>query len=225
MKSLIGPAIRTLLLGSIALAILLFLPAGTLAYWQAWVFIVVFMISVNTIGIYLTLNDPELLERRKKVGPTAETRVTQKIIASVLFGGFFALMVVSALDHRFGWTQVPPGVSIVGDALVVLGLFITLLVLKENSYSASTIQTVEGQKVISTGPYAIVRHPMYVGALILAIGVPLALGSWWALAILVPMMLVLAWRILDEESFLKKDLPGYADYTRKVRYRLAPHLW
>lgn len=225
MKSLIWPIIRTLLLGVPLFAIVLFLPAGTLDYWQAWVFLVVFAVSTNAIGVYLLVKDPVLLERRMKVGPGAETSVSQKIIAALLFLGFFALMVVSALDHRFGWSRVPTVVSLVGDALVVLGLFFTLLVMKENSYSAATIQTVEGQKVISTGPYAIVRHPMYVGALILAIGVPLALGSWWGLVPLVPMILVLVWRILDEEHVLKKELPGYAEYTRRVRYRLAPHLW
>jgi protein-S-isoprenylcysteine O-methyltransferase Ste14 len=112
-----------------------------------------------------------------------------------------------------------------GDVLVALGLFVDLLVFRENSYGGSTIETVEGQKVISTGLYARLRHPMYTGVLVMIIGVPLALGSWWGLAILVLTTPVLMWRILDEEQLLKKDLPGYIEYAQKVRYRLVPYLW
>jgi protein-S-isoprenylcysteine O-methyltransferase Ste14 len=109
--------------------------------------------------------------------------------------------------------------------LVALGLFIDLLVFKENSYGGSTVQIFEGQKVIATGPYAFVRHPMYTGVLVMILGVPLALDSWWGLAILILAVPILAWRILDEEKLLEEDLPGYMDYEQKVRYRLAPYLW
>jgi protein-S-isoprenylcysteine O-methyltransferase Ste14 len=225
MNSLPIQTARTFIIGAIVLGVLLFLPAWTLAYWQAWAFIVVFMTSANALGIYLTLKDPALLERRKRVGPAAEQSMTQKVIASFLIIGCFALLVFCAFDYRFAWSVVPASVSVVGDALIVLGLLINLFVLRENSYAASTIQVEEGQKVISTGLYASVRHPMYMGVLVMIIGVPLALGSWWGLVAVALLTPVLVWRILDEEKFLSKDLPGYREYEQKVRYRLVPYLW
>jgi protein-S-isoprenylcysteine O-methyltransferase Ste14 len=225
MNKLIIPTLRTFFLGAIALGVLLFLPTWTLNYWQAWVFIVVFMTSANAIGVYLSINDPELLERRKKGGPAAETKMAQKIIISFAITGFLGLMVFCAFDHRFGWSPVPPYVSLVGDLLIALGLLIDFFVFRENSYGGSTVEIFEGQKVISTGPYAHVRHPMYVGVLVMVIGVPLALGSWWGLAILALTIPVLIWRILDEEELLKQDLPGYIEYMQKVRHRLVPYLW
>jgi protein-S-isoprenylcysteine O-methyltransferase Ste14 len=225
MNKLIIPTLRNFLIGVIALGVLLFLPAGTLNYWQAWVFIVVFVTSVSAIGVYLSIKDPELLERRQKVGPAAEQNIAQKVIISVAILGDIALLIFCAFDHRFGWSPVPPSVSLAGDALVALGLLINLIVFRENSYGASNIQTVEGQRVISTGPYALVRHPMYAGVLVMVIGVPLALGSCWGLGILALIVPVLMWRIIDEEKLLKKDLPGYVEYAQKVRYRLVPYLW
>jgi protein-S-isoprenylcysteine O-methyltransferase Ste14 len=225
MNKLIIPTVRTFLLGTFALGVLLFVPAWTLNYWQAWVFIVVFMTAVSIIGLYLSLKDPELLERRKKFGPGTEQSPAQKIIMTIAILADLGLFVFCALDHRFGWSPVPAFVSIVGNVLVVLGLFIDLLVFRENSFGGSTIETVEGQNVISTGPYALVRHPMYVGVLVMVIGVPLALGSWWGLAIIALVVPVLMWRILDEERLLKQELWGYAEYTQKVHYRLVPYLW
>lgn len=207
------------------MAALLFVPAGTLGYWQAWVFMAVFVGASSAIGIYLALKDPELLERRMQAGPAAEKETTQKIIMAFAMAGFIALLIFPAFDHRFGWSKLPPYVVLAGDALVALGFFLTFLVLKENSYSASTVQVVEGQKVISTGPYAIVRHPMYAGALVMLVGIPLALGSWWGLCALLFIVPVLIWRLLDEERLLRKELPGYVEYTRKVPYRLVPYLW
>jgi protein-S-isoprenylcysteine O-methyltransferase Ste14 len=225
MNKLVIPTLKTFMLGAIALGLLLFLPAWTLNYWQAWVFIVVFMTSANAIGVYLSLKDPELLERRKKGGPAAEQSTAQKIIISFAILGNIALLVFCALDHRFGWSPVPPAVALAGDALVALGFLIDFFVFRENSYGGSTVETFEDQKVISTGPYALVRHPMYVGVLVMIVGVPLALGSWWGLAVVALIMPVLIWRILDEEKLLKNDLPGYREYTQKVRHRLVPYLW
>lgn len=225
MKKLILPTLRTILIGSVALGILLFLPAGTFNYWQAWVFIVVFTVSTNAIGVYLSLKDPALLERRKQVGPAAEQSPVQKILISFGILSLLGLMVFSALDHRFEWSIMPPYFSLVGAGMVALGLFINLLVFKENSYGASNIQTMEGQKVISTGPYALIRHPMYGGVLVMVIGTPLALGSWWGLVILAVALPGLIWRILDEEKLLERELPGYKEYEQKVRYRLVPYLW
>jgi len=225
MKKLILPTLRTILIGSVALGILLFLPAGTFNYWQAWIFIVVFTVSTNAIGVYLSLKDPALLERRKQVGPAAEQSPVQKILISFGILSLLGLIVFSALDHRFEWSIMPPYFSLVGAGMVALGLFINLLVFKENSYGASNIQTMEGQKVISTGPYALIRHPMYGGVLVMVIGTPLALGSWWGLAILAVALPGLIWRILDEEKLLERELPGYKEYEQKVRYRLVPYLW
>lgn len=225
MKDLVIPTLRTFLIGVVILGLLLFLPAWTLNYWQAWVFIVVFMVSTNAIGIYLSLKDPALLERRKKVGPASEQRMSQKIIMSVTVVALIALFVFCALDYRFGWSPVPWYVSLLGDVLVALGLLINLVVFRENSYGGASIETVADQKVISTGLYGFIRHPMYMGVLVMMIGVPLALGSWWGLVILALIIPVLIWRILDEERMLRNDLPGYSDYTHKVRYRLVPYLW
>ena len=196
-----------------------------LAYWQGWAFIAVFAISTNIIGVYLARNDPVLLERRRKVGPSAETRPAQKIIIALSFAVFIALLVVSALDYRFGWSEVPVWVSLLGNALVALGLMVDLRVFRENSYGGSTIEMTEGQRVITTGPYALVRHPMYVGVLIMALGVPLALGSWWGLLTLVPLVGIVVWRLLDEEVLLGQQLAGYEDYRRRTRHRLIPHVW
>jgi protein-S-isoprenylcysteine O-methyltransferase Ste14 len=217
--------VRTTLIGFVVLAALLFVPAGTLDYWQAWLFILVFSASTTVIGLYLALKDPALLARRMQVGPGAEQGTAQKIIISLSFLGLVGVMVFSALDHRFKWSPVPAPVSLVGDALVALGLFIDLLVFRENTYGASNIRVEQGQAVISSGPYAIARHPMYAGVLIMVVGIPLALGSWLGLLVLLLTTPVLVWRILDEEKLLKKDLPGYTAYMREVRYRLVPRVW
>jgi protein-S-isoprenylcysteine O-methyltransferase Ste14 len=225
MENLYSRTIRASVLGVIAMAALLFIPAGTFNYWQAWAFMAVFGGSSSVVTVYLARHDPQLLERRLSAGPTAEKETTQKIIMSFAMLGFIALLVFPSLDYRFGWSPVPWYLSVIGDALVALGFLLTYFVIRENSYAASTIQVAEGQKVISTGPYAIVRHPMYAGVLPMLIGMPLALGSWWGLWGLIIIIPTLIWRLLDEERFLHRNLPGYTEYTQKVRYRLIPQLW
>jgi protein-S-isoprenylcysteine O-methyltransferase Ste14 len=225
MKNLYIRAFLGSVFGVIAMAALLFIPAWTFNYWQAWAFMAVFVGSSSAITIYLARHDPKLLERRMNAGPTAEKEKAQKIIASFAMLGFIALLVFPSLDHRFGWSTVSSYLSVIGDALVALGFLLEYFVIRENSYAASTIQVAEGQKVISTGPYALVRHPMYAGALPLLIGMPLALGSCWGLFGLTLIVPALVWRLLDEEKFLHKNLLGYTEYTQKVRYRLIPHLW
>jgi protein-S-isoprenylcysteine O-methyltransferase Ste14 len=217
--------LRSAVIGLLICGALIFIPAGTFAYWQGWAFIAVFTISNIIIGIYLTLKDPVLLERRKKVGPMAEKRPLQKIIISLCFAIFLALVIFSVLDWRFGWSQAAPWVSVFGDALVAAGLMAILRVFRENSYGASTIEKMEGQKVIATGPYALVRHPMYVGVLIMAFGVPLALGSRWGLLLALLTLPLLILRIVDEEKMLYGELKGYDAYARGVRYRLLPGVW
>jgi protein-S-isoprenylcysteine O-methyltransferase Ste14 len=212
-------------MGLVAFGLLLFLPAGTFDYWQAWAFIGVFIVTSIGPSIYLAVNDPAALERRMQAGPGAETRTVQKVIVSALFVVFGGLMVFSALDRRFGWSSVPPAVSLVGDALVAIGLGIAMFVVIQNSYAAANVRVESGQQVVTTGLYGFVRHPMYVGTLILTIGTPLALGSWWGLLFLVPGVVVLVFRILDEEKLLRQHLAGYDEYAEKVRYRLVPHVW
>lgn len=226
MQKLILPTLRTFLIGTVILGFLLFLPAWTLRYWQAWLFIVVFLVAVNGIGLYLSLNDPALLERRKKFGPGQEESPAQKLIMTLAIVLMPALFIFCALDYHFGWSPVPTAVVLLGDVLVALGLLMNLLVFRANSFGGSTIETVEEQKVISTGPYALVRHPMYVGVLIMVAGIPLALGSWWGLVVILALDIpILMWRILDEERLLKKELSGYTEYTQQVHYRLVPYVW
>jgi len=225
MNKLIIPTLKSFLIGATLMGLLLFLPAWSFNYWQAWVFIIVFNISVNIIGLYLSLKDPALLERRKKFGPAAEQSPAQKIIIFVAILSTLGMLVFSAFDHRFGWSPVPVYISLAGDALVALGLMINLIVFRENSFGGSSIEVVAEQKVISTGPYALVRHPMYAGVLVMIVGVPLALDSLWGLLIIALTVPVLVFRILDEEKLLAKDLAGYQEYEQKVRYRLVPYLW
>jgi protein-S-isoprenylcysteine O-methyltransferase Ste14 len=209
----------------VALAAALFIPAWSLYYWQAWTFLAVFMTSALAVTIYLRQNDPQLLERRVKAGPAAEQEPSQKIIQVLASISFIAVIVVPAIDHRLAWSSVPPYVVAAGDILIALGFFIVFLVFKENTYTSGTIEVAPGQTIITTGPYALVRHPMYIGAIILLVGIPLALGSWWGLLAVVPITAVVVWRLLDEERFLAKNLPGYPDYRNKVKYRLVPLIW
>jgi len=225
MNSLNFRALRSSLLGAIVLAALLFIPAGTLDYWQAWVFMAVFAGATSAITVYLAIKDPALLERRMRAGPAAEVEPAQKIIMLIALIGFIATVVFPALDHQFAWSPVPPWAALLGDALIALAFLFVFMVLRANTYGASTIQIVEGQTLISTGPYALVRHPMYAGALLLLLAVPLALGSWWGLCAPVLFLPALIWRLLDEERFLIRNLPGYAEYRNHVRHRLVPLIW
>jgi protein-S-isoprenylcysteine O-methyltransferase Ste14 len=185
----------------------------------------VFAASSQALGIYFLTHDRKLVERRMKIGPAAEQRPAQKIISTLFMLGFVGFVVLPAFDHRFGWSPVAPVLSILANAIIALSFVLFFLVMQSNSYAASTIQVEEGQPVVSTGPYAYVRHPMYSGALLLIAAMPLALGSWLSVLLIVPFFPVLVWRILDEEDFLGKNLPGYAEYMRRVRYRLIPQVW
>jgi protein-S-isoprenylcysteine O-methyltransferase Ste14 len=222
MKNLFIKALGGLLYIFVVLSALIFLSAWTFNYWQAWTFLVAFMISISAIFIYLTIHDPELLARRVR---TTEKTKNQKTIRFLANLAFTALIVVSVLDHRFAQSSISPRIVSVGDALVVLGLLIIFLVFRENTFSAQTVEVEAGQKVVSTGPYALVRHPMYAGGLVFMSGVPLALGSLWGLLVIVFFTPVMAWRIRDEENLLTKDLPGYAEYRNRVKYRLLPSVW
>ena len=214
-----------LLLLFLIMAALLFIPAWTLDYWQAWAFLTVYFAWSLAITLYLMKNDPDLLARRMSGGPTAEKQTAQKIIMSFTSLGFIGLIVIPAFDHRFAWSHMPPSTALVGDLLVALGWLAIFFVFRENTFTSATIELAPDQKVISTGPYALVRHPMYAGGLIMLLGIPIALGSWWGVLVMAAMMPALIWRLFDEEKFLSRNLPGYMEYQNKVRYRLLPHVW
>jgi protein-S-isoprenylcysteine O-methyltransferase Ste14 len=171
------------------------------------------------------VKDPAALQRRMRGGPTAETRSAQKIASCFTLLSFPAAMVISAVDHRFGWSQVPTVVSLLGDVVVGVGITITFAVIIQNRYAAANITVETGQKVVTTGLYGLIRHPMYVGILVILVGAPLALDSYWGLLVLIPATSAFAFRILDEEKMLKEELDGYRGYTRDVRYRLMPLVW
>jgi protein-S-isoprenylcysteine O-methyltransferase Ste14 len=204
---------------------MLFFPAGTFNYWQAWVFLAVVGVSAWIPAVYLLRMNPAALEARMRGGPAAEGRMAQRVIIAGLYASLAAMVVVSALDHRFGWSPVPTAICVVGDVLVAIGLGVVAMVIIQNSYASATVQVQADQKVVSSGLYGLVRHPMYTGNVIMMVGIPLALGSYWGLVFVVPGLLVLASRIRDEEKLLQKELDGYREYTEKVRYRLVPSMW
>ena len=205
--------------------LLLFVTAGTMWYWQAWVYLAVLAGASLLTTLYLMKKDPALLERRMHGGPMAEKEATQRLIMWFASAGFVALLVVPALDHRFGWSEVPVYVVVLGDILVAAGFALIVVVFRENPFTSATIEVAPGQRVIATGPYAVVRHPMYASALLYLVGTPLALGSYWGLLAFAAMMPFLIWRMLDEERVLARDLPGYTEYQRRVRHRLVPGIW
>jgi protein-S-isoprenylcysteine O-methyltransferase Ste14 len=209
----------------IIIGLFLFAPAGSFNFWQAWVYSIIFVGSSTAITFYLWNTDPKLLARRVNTGPGAEKEKIQKLIQSFNTILFIAFLVIPAFDHRFGWSHVPFYIVILGDILVILGFFLLFLVFRENAFASAIIEVTADQKVVTTGPYSIVRHPLYVSGLIMMLGTPLALGSWWGLLIFIPFTLVIIWRLLNEEKFLSKNLPGYKEYCQKVRYRLIPFLW
>ncbi len=207
------------------LGILLFALPGTLGFWQAWLYLALFLGSSAAITVYLWKHDRKLLERRVHAGPGAEKAGRQKVIQLFAAIAFIGALVVPSLDHRFEWSEVPLATVFAGDVLVALGFYIFFAVFRVNTFAAATIEVAIDQRVVSSGPYAIVRHPLYAGALVMLLGTPLALGSWWGLLGLIPITLTIVWRLLEEEKFLSEHLPGYAEYKKRVRYRLLPFVW
>ena len=220
LKTLASLAALILVVGAI-----IFAAAGTTDYWQAWLFLACYFAASLVVSFWLARNDTALLERRMRGGPFAEGERSQKIIMAITSLGFVALLVVPGLDRRFGWSSMPGSVAILGDLLLLLGWLGILAVFRANSYAAATIQVTSGQTVISIGPYALVRHPMDAAALLMLLGIPIALGSWWGALVLLALIPVLGWRLIDEERLLLRDLDGYAEYRRKVRWRLIPYIW
>lgn len=207
------------------MASVLFGLEGTLQDGRAWAMLLVFFGCAGAITLWLWFRDKALLERRVKAGPGAESDPMQNVVQMLAGLVFLATVAVPGLDRRDGWSNAPIIVSLIGDAMIAIGFLIVFLTFRANSFTAGTIEIAEGQHVIDSGPYAVVRHPMYTGALIMISGIPLALGSWWGLvpaALLVP---VLVWRLLREETFLAANLSGYDAYRRRVRWRLVPIFW
>jgi len=210
---------------AVVMGALLFVPAGTLRFWHAWIYLALFHALSAVIMRDLMRRDPALLARRMKGGPTAEPRPLQRFLMLGASLGFIGLLIIPAFDFRFGWSHVPLGGVVAGYVLFVLGFGFIERVYRENTYTAATITVAPDQRVISTGPYAIVRHPMYAGGLTYVLGTPLALGSYVGFLACGFMLPFLIWRLLDEERLLARELPGYTEYQARVRYRLLPYFW
>lgn len=225
MRNLAAKAFLALFLLAVVMGLLLFVSAGTVHYWQAWVYLSIFTGASLLTTLDLLNRDPALLARRMRGGPAAEKRITQKMIMVLASLGFISLLVIPAVDHRLGWSRVPLVLLIAGDLLVTISFCFILLVYRENTFTSATIEVAENQRVISTGPYAIVRHPMYASTLLYVVGSPLALGSYYGFLGVAVMIPSLVWRLLDEERFLAMNLPGYTEYRQKVQYRLVPFVW
>jgi len=221
--------IRQATAGLAALAALLwlalFLSSGSIDFWQAWVYWLTFVGCVTAISVYFLKKDLRLIGSRLKTGPGAESVRTQKVAQALISFFFILLIIIPSLDHRYHWSSVPALLVMTGDGFVAVGLLVIFLVFRENSHASNIIEVREGQKTISTGPYALVRHPMYAGALLMLFFTPLALGSYGGLLPFIPISLAIAFRFLEEEKFLRKNLPGYDEYCRKVRYHVIPFIW
>jgi protein-S-isoprenylcysteine O-methyltransferase Ste14 len=216
---------RILFVGIMAfifLFLVLFLPARTIRYWEAWIYMGIIFSCASGIVLYFLKHDPELLERRIR---TKEKVKEQKLIIAVSWVLFLPIFILPGFDKYYNWSEVPLIFVIIADIFVLAGYLIVIRVFRENSYTSRIIEVDSGQKVISTGPYSIVRHPMYTGSLVMYGFTPIALGSWWALTGSVLLFILIIFRILNEEKFLIENLEGYVDYLQKTRYRLIPGIW
>jgi protein-S-isoprenylcysteine O-methyltransferase Ste14 len=203
----------------LVLPLIFFVPAGTWRYWEAWVYLAIVLVPVFFVMRYLLKHDPAFLERRMR---TREQQTPQRWVIVVSFLWFFLAFTLPGFDRRFGWSDVPVWAVLLADLVVLLGYGVILRVFRENRYASRVVEVTEGQVVISTGPYAVLRHPMYVGVLLMYLATPVALGSWWALLPALLIVPLLVARIRNEEEVLARDLPGYTDYMQKTRYRLIP---
>lgn len=207
------------------MAVLAFGAAGTLNYWQAWIFLPVVVAPSIIVLLRLARRNPQLLTRRLSIGPMAEKEVKQKFIMLAILLGAISIVLAPGLEHRLHGLAMPAALSLSGDLLLLFGWYVFDRVFEENGFASSTIELAPDQQVVKSGPYAIVRHPMYSGALAMILGAPLALGSFWGFLGSLAIALALVWRIVEEERFLDAHLPGYAAYRRETPHRLVPRLW
>jgi protein-S-isoprenylcysteine O-methyltransferase Ste14 len=208
--------------GILVIGALLFATAGSLSWANGWVFLGSLSGLMAVALAYLIARDPALLEKRLRL---RERRAAQRRCVSASFAIILPLFILPGLDWRFGWSRVPAAIAGLGLALVVVGYALFFLVIRVNSYASRVIEVQEGQRVIDTGPYAVLRHPMYAANALIYLGSPLLLGSWWAMIPALAFLPFLVLRILDEEAMLRKELPGYAEYCGRVRWRFVPGLW
>ena len=207
----------------LTVGICFFWPAGTFQYWEAWVFIGFFSSMMLGMTMYLLKNDPQLLERRLDRG---ESRQDQKLVIILSTLILLPIFLLPGFDHRYNWSNVPMVVVFLGDLIVLASYYLFFRVLKENSYASRVVKVEkEVQKAITTGPYAIVRHPMYFAIIIMFGAIPVATGSYWGVLPVIPLILLLAFRVRDEEKLLVEELEGYAEYMKQTRYRIFPGIW
>ena len=215
-------AIVKFLCGIVMVGALIFLPAGTLAYPNGWLFVAVLFIPILWLGVILFFKSPELLRRRLD---GKEKEGAQKRVVGVSALMFLAGFIVAGLDFRFGWSRVPTWAIIVASVVLLLSYVLYVEVMRENTYLSRTVKVEEGQKVVSTGLYGIVRHPMYAVTIWLFLSIPIVLGSWYAFICFLPYPIIIIVRLLNEEKLLVKELDGYAEYKKNVKYRLIPFIW
>ena len=215
-------AVMRLVIGIPMIGALFFLPAGTFKYWQAWAWLGTLFIPMGTSLVYLLKIDPKLLERRIR---TNETRPEQRriIMASVVY--LLIIFILPGFDIRYGWSNVPAWLCIAADVVVFVSYILYVLVMRTNTYASRVIEVEQGQQVITNGPYALVRHPMYLSMILMMTASPLALGSYWATLPSILFILLLAARAKNEEELLQKELAGYSEYMQKTHYRLFPGVW
>jgi protein-S-isoprenylcysteine O-methyltransferase Ste14 len=199
-----------------------FVPAGTFRYWQAWAYMGVLLIPMLFMMVYLYRNDPELMLRRMR---TREKEAKQKLIIRLSYLFYIPAFLIPGFDFRFGWSSVPLEMVILSDILIILGYMLFAKVMITNRYAARTVEVEEKQQLITSGPYAIVRHPMYSAITLIYFFTPLALGSWWAMIPMTAFLGIIVARTLNEEAVLSRDLAGYKEYMHKTRYRIIPGIW
>lgn len=221
-RQLIFGTLLRFILGIGSIIALLFIPAGTFAYWQAWVLLAILVFMMLPLAFYLFTKDPEMLARRLKM---SEQNKSQRRIIALFATLFFIEFLLPGFDQRWHWSNVPTALVVAAEVLVIAAYLLYFLVIRENSFASRVIEVERGQKVISSGPYAVIRHPMYASMVLMFLMIPLALGSYWALIPAGLSIPLFAARILNEEQLLVRELPGYAEYKHKVKYRLIPGIW
>ncbi|MBN1415467.1 MAG: isoprenylcysteine carboxylmethyltransferase family protein [Bacteroidales bacterium] len=222
MKFLITKIIMRFSLVPIVIGLLILIPSGTFWFWQVYLYLTILLVPMIFVLFYFLKNDPMFLERRTR----AKEKEKEQIIIQVIFSFIFLSgFVIPGMDKRFGWSHVPVLVVITADVVILLGYLLIFAVFKQNSYASRVVEVEKDQKVISTGLYGIVRHPMYIGVIIMFVPSPIALGSYWGMIPMTTIPLALVLRIINEEKVLRKELPGYKDYCQKTKYRLIPYVW